>query len=124
MGRLQVEGASTPCTAGEEKAIDVLTVDAYGHATAQDGSAQITVTIASGAHIFPGKSGQERVAANHEADDVSCSMHSSTHNSMNNMLLQSVAFHSCHKPTGVSFTVYPLAAPPPPHCSFSSGLQD
>lgn len=94
--------------AGEEKAIDILTVDMYGHATAQDGSAQITVNIVSGTDIFPGKSGRERAAAHHEAHDPS---RYSKHNMMHNVFVQSWSlFHNCHQPTGVSFTVYKFTA--------------
>lgn len=55
--RLQVEGANTPFMAGEEKTIDILTVDAHGHATAQDAAAKIIVEVASGTCIIPGNSG-------------------------------------------------------------------
>lgn len=99
-----MEGARAPFIAGEEKTIDILTVDAYGHATAQDGSAGITVNIASGTHTFPGESGRERFAANHEAYDV---LRYSMHNMRHNVLLQSWSvFHICHQPTGILFTVY------------------
>lgn len=57
LDRLQVEGASNPSMAGEEKTFDILTFDAYGHATAQDGEAKVTVKIASGAHVISGNSG-------------------------------------------------------------------
>ena len=57
LDRLQVEGASIPFMAGEEKTIDILTLDAYGHATAQDGVAKITVKVASGTHIISGNFG-------------------------------------------------------------------
>lgn len=57
LDRLQVEGASNPFMAGEEKTIDILTVDAHGHATAQDGVANITVKVASGTYTTSGNSG-------------------------------------------------------------------
>lgn len=57
LDRLQVEGASNPLMAGEVKTIDILTMDAYGHTTAQDGEAKLTVNVASGTHIISGNSG-------------------------------------------------------------------
>lgn len=43
--------------AGEENTINFWAVDAYGHATAQDGSAKIMFQVTSGTQIIPGRSG-------------------------------------------------------------------
>ena len=56
---LQVQWASASCMAGEENTINFWAVDAYGQATAQDGSAKIMVEVTSGTHIIPGRSSQK-----------------------------------------------------------------
>ena len=56
LDRLTVSGATSACTAGKARAVTFCTLDAYGHATALDGTAVIMMQIeASGTDVMNGR---------------------------------------------------------------------
>lgn len=56
LDRTDVQGASSPCTAGEEQRLVIVAADAYRHLTDTDGAAKFIVQISSKSQCFDGES--------------------------------------------------------------------
>ena len=56
LDRTAVQGATSACTAGEEKSLVIVAADAYRHLTDTDGAANFIVQISSNSQCFDGAS--------------------------------------------------------------------
>ena len=56
LDRTDVQGATSPCTAGEEQRLVIVAADANRHLTDTDGAAKFIVQISSHSRCFDGES--------------------------------------------------------------------
>ena len=87
LDRLTVRGVTSACTAGKTRAVTICALDAYGHATALDGTAVIMMQIASGADIVDGEPDSSLLPCSASACTQSVVLQRSGHQ---------IAFHVCN----------------------------
>jgi len=80
LDRTDVQGASSPCTAGEEQRLVIVAADAYRHLTDTDGAANFVVQTSSKSQCFDGES--QRVLFN---QSINQSINQSANQSINLM---------------------------------------